>query len=269
MLTLKRVYEPADPEDGLRVLVERRWPWKLDKASAAIDRWEKEVAPSTELHRWFGGRPARWAEFRRRYALELGQQREKLVCLQAEAAKRPVTLLFSARDRAHNGAAVLREVLCGPELGGAATKMSHAELLGFLNSLLANSRSTIKEAKAILQRTATRMLDIQRDEAYASAVLIQLIKSLGGRPDYGIQPTDDIAGDAGLASQLALFGQNQIHRVNELEGNLRRVADERIRRRLQKLLIARVRNIRRLDGKPHLALAEPEPPGRCRSAVST
>jgi len=94
MLTLKRVYEPADPEDGLRVLVERRWPWKLDKASAAIDRWEKEVAPSTELHRWFGGRPARWAEFRRRYALELGQQREKLVCLQAEAAKRPVTLLF-------------------------------------------------------------------------------------------------------------------------------------------------------------------------------
>ena len=46
MLTLKRVYEPADPEDGLRVLIERRWPWRLDKASAAIDRWEKEIAPS-------------------------------------------------------------------------------------------------------------------------------------------------------------------------------------------------------------------------------
>ena len=264
MLTLKRVYEPADPEDGLRVLVERRWPRRLDKASAAIDRWEKEVAPSTELHRWFGGRRARWAEFRTRYALELGQQREKLVCLQAKAAERPVTLLFSARDRAHNGAAVLREVLCGPELGVAATKMSHAELLCFLNSLLANSRTNIKEAKAILQRTATRMLDVQRDEAYASAVLIQLIKSLGGRPDHRIQPPHDIADGTGLASQLALFGREQIRLANELESNLRRVADDRIRHRLLKLLIARVRNIRRLDGKPHLALAEPEPSGRCR-----
>jgi uncharacterized protein YeaO (DUF488 family) len=97
-LTLKRVYEPAGPEDGLRVLIERRWPWRLDKASAAIDRWEKEIAPSAELHRWFGGERARWIEFRARYALELGQHREKLVCLQAEAAARPVTLLFSARD---------------------------------------------------------------------------------------------------------------------------------------------------------------------------
>ena len=56
MLTLKRVYEPAAPEDRLRVLIERRWPWRLDEASAAIDRWEKLVAPSAELHRWFGGR---------------------------------------------------------------------------------------------------------------------------------------------------------------------------------------------------------------------
>ena len=76
MLTLKRVYEPAALEDGFRVLVERRWPWRLDKASAEIDRWEKQVAPSAELHRWFGGRRARWAEFRMRYALELGQHRE-------------------------------------------------------------------------------------------------------------------------------------------------------------------------------------------------
>ena len=76
MLTVKRVYEPAAPEDGLRVLIERRWPWRLGKASAAIDRWEKQVAPSAELHRRFGGRRARWAGFRTRYALELGQHRE-------------------------------------------------------------------------------------------------------------------------------------------------------------------------------------------------
>jgi len=205
MLTLKRVYEPAAPEDGLRVLIERRWPWRLDKASAAVDRWEKQVAPSAELHRWFGRRRARWAEFCTRYTLELGEYREKLACLQDVAAERPVTLLFSARDRVRNSAAVLREVLCrGPELGVAATKMSHDELLGFLNRLLAHSRTTINEAKAILQKTATRMLDIRRNEAYAGAVLIQLVKSLGGRPDYRIEPADDIAGGTGLPSRLAL-----------------------------------------------------------------
>ena len=264
MLTLKRVYEPAVPEDGLRVLVERRWPRRLDRASAAIDRWEKQVAPSAGLHRWFGGRRARWAEFRTRYALELGQYHEQLVGLQAAAAERPVTLLFSSRDMVYNSAAVLREVLCrGPELGVAATKMSRAELLGFLNNLLAKNRATIKEAKALLQRTATRMLDIQRDEAYASAVLIQLINSLGGRPNYGTRLTDDPAGGAGLASRLALFGRAQIRVADELETNLLRIADDRVRQRLQKLLITRVRNIRRLDGKSHLTLAQRASPGGC------
>ena len=263
MLTLKRVYEPLAPEDGVRILVERRWPSRLDKQSAAIDRWEKQVAPSPELHRWFGGRRARWAEFRTRYLLELRRHREELVGLQAVAAERPVTLLFSARDRIHNSAAVLRDVLCcAPELGTAATKMSNAELLVSLNYLLANSRTTIREAKAILQRTATRMRDIQRDEAYASAVLIQLVKSLGGRPDYGVEPIDDGARGPGLAKWLELFGRDQLRLAGELETNLLRIADNRVRHRLRKLLIARLRNIRRLEGSPHLAIAETEPAGR-------
>ena len=236
MVTLKRVYEPAGPEDGLRVLVDRRWPRGLNKATAAIDRWEKQVAPSAELHRWFGGRRARWVEFRTRYTFELDQHRAELAWLRTAAAKRPVTLLFSARDRMHNNAAVLRDVLCcGPELDVVATTMSHAELLAFLNHLLANSRTTIKEAKAILQRTATRMLDIQRDEAYGSAVLIQLIKSLGGRPDYGIDPIDDSTRGIGLASRITLFGQDQLRLANELETSVLRVADNRVRHRLQKL----------------------------------
>jgi uncharacterized protein YeaO (DUF488 family) len=259
MVTLKRVYEPAIPEDGLRVFVDRRWPRRLDKASAAVDRWEKRLAPSAELHRWFGGRQARWAEFRTQYALELCQHREELACLRDVAAERVVTLLFSARDPVHNGAAVLQEVLCsGSEPDVAAPKMSHGELLCFLNSLLASSRTTIKEAKAILQSTATRMLDIQRDEAYASAVLIQLVKSFGGRPDYGVEPTDDISRGAALASRLAIFGRDQIRAADQLEHDLLRVADDRVHRRLQKLLIARKRNSRRLDGKPHVALAQPE-----------
>ena len=264
MLTLKRVYEPAAPGDGLRILAERRWPSRLDKESAAIDCWEKQLAPSAGLRRWFGGRRARWAEFRTRYALELGQYREKLARLHAVAAERPVTLLFSAIDPICSSAAVLRDVLChGPELRVAPTKMSHDELLAFLNHLLANSRTTIKESKAILQRTAARMLDIQRDEAYASAVLIQLVKSLGGRPDYGIESTDDISGATTLASRLALFGREQLRVADELESNLRRVGDDRVRHRLQKLLIARVRNIRRLGGEPHSALGERQSPRLC------
>jgi uncharacterized protein YeaO (DUF488 family) len=263
MVTLKHVYEPPGPADGLRVLVDRRWPRRLDKASAAIDRWEKRLAPSAELHRWFGGRRARWAEFRTQYALELCRQHEELACLRDVAAERLVTLLFSARDPVCNGAAVLREVLCrGPGPGATAPKLSHVELLKFLNHLLANNRATIKEAKAILQSTATRMLDIQRDEAYASAVLIQLVKSLGGRPDYSVKPADDISRGARLASRLAIFERDQIRAADELEHNLLRVADDRVHHRLQKLLIARKRNSRRLGGKPHLALAQPEPTGR-------
>ena len=93
MLTLRRIYDPTAPEDGFRVLAERRWPSRLDKESAAIDCWEKQLAPSPGLHRWFSGRRARWAEFRTRYALELGQHREELSRLHAVAAERGVTLL--------------------------------------------------------------------------------------------------------------------------------------------------------------------------------
>jgi uncharacterized protein YeaO (DUF488 family) len=256
MVTLKRVYEPPAPGDGLRVLVERRWPWRLNKATGSIDRWEKELAPSVELHRWFGGRRERWAKFRTRYMFELGQHGAELACLRAAAAERPITLLYAARDSVHNSAAVLQEVLCGSEQSWAAADMSHAELLGFMNRLLASSRTTIREARAILQRTMTRMLDIKRDEAYASAVLIQSIKSLGGRPDYNTELNEDIPGGTGLASRLALFEQGQVCLMQELESNLPRVADDRIRRRLRKLLIARVRNIRRLEEKPHRALAD-------------
>jgi len=85
------------------------------------------------------------------------------------------------------------------------------------------------------------MLNIQRDEAYASAVSIQLIKSLGGRPNYGNELTDEPAGGTGLASRLALFGRDQIRVADQLETNLLCVADDRVRHRLHKLLIARAK----------------------------
>jgi uncharacterized protein YeaO (DUF488 family) len=111
---LKRVYEPAAPHDGVRVLVDRLWPRGLRKADAAIDRWMKDVAPSTQLRQWFGHDPERWPEFRRRYSRELQQQAVAVEELQELARSGPLTLVFAAHDEAHNDAIVLRDALLQP-----------------------------------------------------------------------------------------------------------------------------------------------------------
>jgi uncharacterized protein YeaO (DUF488 family) len=114
---LKRAYEPASPEDGVRVLVDRLWPRGLRKADAAVDRWMKDIAPSTELRQWFGHDPGRWAEFRRRYAKELHQHPAAVDELRELARHHTVTLVFSARDEEHNDAVALRDVLLRPKGG--------------------------------------------------------------------------------------------------------------------------------------------------------
>lgn len=113
---IKRVYEPAAADDGTRVLVDRLWPRGLKRDEAKIDLWLKEIAPSTELRRWFGHAPDRWDEFRRRYAEELLAQPHALAQLREVGEHGPVTLLFAARDEQRNNAVVLRELL-----GGEAT----------------------------------------------------------------------------------------------------------------------------------------------------
>ncbi|MCC6193508.1 MAG: DUF488 domain-containing protein [Burkholderiales bacterium] len=110
-VSLKRAYEPPAREDGVRVLVDRLWPRGVGKADAAIDHWLKDVAPSAALRKWFGHDPARWDEFRRRYEQELGQHANLVGQLRDMARKGPVTLVYSARDEAHNDAVVLRDVL--------------------------------------------------------------------------------------------------------------------------------------------------------------
>jgi uncharacterized protein YeaO (DUF488 family) len=108
---LKRAYEPPSPEDGYRVLVDRLWPRGLSRADATIDRWLKELAPSTELRRWFGHEPSRWEEFRQRYRSELKSYPELLDELRSIAAQGRLTLVYAARDAQHNDAVVLRDVL--------------------------------------------------------------------------------------------------------------------------------------------------------------
>jgi uncharacterized protein YeaO (DUF488 family) len=108
---IKRVYEQPDKVDGTRILVDRLWPRGLSKEKARVDLWLKDVAPSTELRKWFGHDPDKWPEFQTRYRAELRSNEEQLLLLKQEAAKGTVTLVYGARDEKHNEAVVLQEIL--------------------------------------------------------------------------------------------------------------------------------------------------------------
>ncbi|WP_045836414.1 DUF488 domain-containing protein [Hyphomicrobium sp. 99] len=110
-LRLKRAYEPAATDDGVRILVDRLWPRGVSKEKAALDEWEKDIAPSTELRQWFGHDPARWPEFKRRYRDELRQHTDILKRIRALTKTHTVTLVYSAHDEEHNDAVVLKDVL--------------------------------------------------------------------------------------------------------------------------------------------------------------
>jgi uncharacterized protein YeaO (DUF488 family) len=110
-IKLKRIYEAPCEDDGPRILVERLWPRGVSKAAAAVDHWAKDLAPTPALRIWFGHRPERWEEFRRRYALELKANYVAVEVLRTRCAKAPATFVFAAKDVDRNGAVVLREYL--------------------------------------------------------------------------------------------------------------------------------------------------------------
>ena len=112
-IKLKRAYEQPEAADGIRVLIDRLWPRGVKKGDAAIDQWMKELSPSTELRNWFGHDPARWDEFRERYAAEVSQHPDQLKQLRALAGEGTVTLVYSAHDEEHNNAVALREFILG------------------------------------------------------------------------------------------------------------------------------------------------------------
>jgi uncharacterized protein YeaO (DUF488 family) len=108
---LKRAYEPSAPEDGFRILVDRLWPRGIARDAAHVDLWLKEIAPSTELRKWFAHDPEKWAEFRKRYAEELDSRPAEVERL-AECVRRgTVTLVYGAKDQQHNQAVALKEYL--------------------------------------------------------------------------------------------------------------------------------------------------------------
>jgi uncharacterized protein YeaO (DUF488 family) len=110
---IKRVYETAGPDDGYRVLVDRLWPRGISKEKAKVDGWEREVAPSDALRKWFGHDPSRWDELRERYRRELEEPERKriLETLKEKARSGRLTLVYGAKDEVHNQAAVLMEII--------------------------------------------------------------------------------------------------------------------------------------------------------------
>lgn len=112
-ISLQRVYEAPLSGAAMRVLVDRIWPRGLSREKLAPDLWLKEIAPSTELRKWFGHDPARWDEFRRRYRAELEANPQPVARLRELAGQGPLVLLYAARDERHNHAIVLRDYLQG------------------------------------------------------------------------------------------------------------------------------------------------------------
>jgi uncharacterized protein YeaO (DUF488 family) len=109
---IKRIYDDLMPGDGFRVLVDRIWPRGITKQEAALDAWLRDLAPSTELRKWFGHDPSRWTAFHKRYRSELAEHTAELKALRRQATRERVTLLYGARDRQFNQAVVLAEAIC-------------------------------------------------------------------------------------------------------------------------------------------------------------
>lgn len=114
MIVLKRIYEPYSEHDGFRILVDRLWPRGVSKEKAALDLWLKDIGPSTELRKWFAHDPEKWLDFKQRYKAELEGKKDYLhEIMTATQQHTVVTLLYGAKDQAHNEALVIAEVLKG------------------------------------------------------------------------------------------------------------------------------------------------------------
>lgn len=107
-VAIKRVYQEPSDEDGTRVLVDRLWPRGLTKQKAKVDLWLKDIAPSTELRKWFSHDPAKWAGFQERYAVELKSKTALVEQLKKLSKEGHVTLLYGAKDEVHNEAVILQ-----------------------------------------------------------------------------------------------------------------------------------------------------------------
>lgn len=110
-IKIKRVYEKPSEEDGFRILVDRLWPRGLTKEKAAVDLWLKNIAPTTELRKWFGHEPEKWNDFKKKYLAELKENKDAVSILKDQVKRGRSTLLYGAKDETHNEALVLKDFI--------------------------------------------------------------------------------------------------------------------------------------------------------------
>lgn len=110
-IRIKRVYQEASEDDGLRILIDRLWPRGIKKEEAAVDLWLKDIAPSTELRKWFNHEVEKWPAFKKAYLKEVKSKPETLQLLKDKAKEQNITLIYAAKDEKHNDAVVLQEFL--------------------------------------------------------------------------------------------------------------------------------------------------------------
>jgi uncharacterized protein YeaO (DUF488 family) len=108
-IQLKRIYEETDEKDGYRILVDRLWPRGVSKEKAHLNLWLKDIAPSTELRKWFNHDPDKWNQFQKKYLKELKENKEAVDTLKEHLKKGTITFLYAAKDEAHNEAEVLKD----------------------------------------------------------------------------------------------------------------------------------------------------------------
>lgn len=110
-ISIKRVYDQPENTDGFRILIDRLWPRGLSKEKAKVDLWLKEIAPSTELRKWFNHDPEKWKEFAKRYKAEIKKNIEALTLLKSKIKEGKVTLVYGAKEERYNDAVVLQKIL--------------------------------------------------------------------------------------------------------------------------------------------------------------
>lgn len=110
-IKIKRIYEDFSKNDGYRILIDRIWPRGVSKETAKLDDWNKDIAPSTELRKWFDHDPEKFDEFAKKYRNELDDKKDSLEGIKKKAKQKTVTLLYGAKDTEHNQAVVLQNLL--------------------------------------------------------------------------------------------------------------------------------------------------------------
>ncbi|USQ14798.1 DUF488 domain-containing protein [Legionella lytica] len=110
-IEIKRIYDAPDKADGFRILIDRLWPRGIKKVDAALDLWLKEMAPSNTLRKWFNHDAEKWPEFQKRYAKELEDKQDLIDLIKEKAKAQTVTLLFGSKEREHNNAVALLNII--------------------------------------------------------------------------------------------------------------------------------------------------------------